>query len=70
MTVNLLTKHHLECLSLKGGCTGSSESTHVKMPLCWKKHVVAQIVLFKDIERFSNTFQGRAFQESLCEACL
>ena len=26
MTVKLLTKHHLEFLSLKGGCTGSSES--------------------------------------------
>ena len=27
MTVKLLTEHHLESLSLKGGCTGSSEST-------------------------------------------
>ena len=27
MIVELLTKHHLEFLSLKGGCTGSSEST-------------------------------------------
>ena len=26
MSVNLLTEHHLECLSLKGGCIGSSES--------------------------------------------
>ena len=25
MTVKLLTKHHLEILSLKGGCTGSCE---------------------------------------------
>ena len=24
MTVNVLTEHHLEFLSLKGGCTGSS----------------------------------------------
>ena len=30
MTVKLLTEHHLEFLSLKGGCTDSSESTHVK----------------------------------------
>ena len=29
MSVKLLTEHHLEYLSLKGGCTGSSESTHV-----------------------------------------
>ena len=30
MSVKLLTEHHLEFLSLKGGCTGSSESTLVK----------------------------------------
>ena len=43
MIVKLLTEHHLECLSLKGGCRGSSESTHVKMPHCWKSHVTAQL---------------------------
>ena len=31
MIVKLLTEHHLEFLSLKGGCRGSSESTLVKM---------------------------------------
>ena len=36
MSVELLTEHHLEFLNLKGGCTGSSESTLVKMPHCWK----------------------------------
>ena len=36
MIVKLLTEHNLERLSLTGGCTGSSESTHVKMPHCWK----------------------------------
>ena len=41
MPVKLLTDHHLECLSLSGGCTGSSECIHVKMPHCWKSHVVA-----------------------------
>ena len=41
MIVKLLTEHHLEFLSLKGGCSGSSESTHVKMPHCWKSHVTA-----------------------------
>ena len=30
MTVELLTEHHFEFLSLKGGCTGLSESTFVK----------------------------------------
>ena len=39
MTVKLLTEHHLQFLSLTGGCTGSSESIHVKMPSCWKSHV-------------------------------
>ena len=43
MIVKLLTEHHLEFLSLKGGCSGSSESTHVKMPHCWKSHVTAHI---------------------------
>ena len=45
MTVKLLTEQHLEFLSLKGGCTGSSESTLVKMQHCWKSHVMAQIVM-------------------------
>ena len=43
MIVKLLTGHHLEFLSLKGGCTGSSESTLVKMSNCWKSHSAAQI---------------------------
>ena len=44
MTFNLLTKLHLELLGLTGGCTGSSESTLVKMPHCWKSHVTAQLL--------------------------
>ena len=43
MSVKLLTEHHLEFVSLKGGCTGPSESTHVKMPHCWKSHATAQL---------------------------
>ena len=45
MSVKLLTEHHLECLSLKGGWRGSSESTHVKMPPCLKSHALAHLVL-------------------------
>ena len=45
MTVKLLTEQHLEFLSLRGGCKGSSESIHVKMPYCWKSHVTAHICL-------------------------
>ena len=52
MSVKLLTEHPLEFLSLKGGCTGLSENTLVKMPHCWKSHVAAHIfypniVIFK-----------------------
>ena len=43
MSVKLLTEHHLEILNLKGGCTGSSESTLVKMSQCWKSHVTAHV---------------------------
>ena len=45
MIVKLLTEHYLELLSLKGGCTGSSESTLVKMSHCWKSHVTAHLLL-------------------------
>ena len=41
MIVKLLTEHHLEFLSLKGGCTGLSESTLVKMSNCWKSRALA-----------------------------
>ena len=41
MIVKLLTEHHLEFLSLKGGCRDSFESTRVKMPHCWKSHAMA-----------------------------
>ena len=44
MIVKLLTEHHLEFLSLKGGCTGSSESTLIKLPHCWKSHALAHLL--------------------------
>ena len=44
MTVKLLAEHNIEVFfSLIGGYTGSSESTLVKMPHCWKSHVAAQL---------------------------
>ena len=49
MIFKLLTEHHLEFLSLKGGCTGSSESTHVKMPHYWKSHATAQMLTMVDL---------------------
>ena len=45
MIVKLLTEHHLEFLSLKGGYAGSSESTLVKIPHCWKSHDMAHMLL-------------------------
>ena len=53
MTVKLLTEHHLEFLCLKRACTGSSESTLVKMPHCWKSHVTAQLYKFS---RYQHSF--------------
>ena len=44
MIVKLLTEPQSECLSLKGGCRGSSESTLVKMTHCWKSHARAHLV--------------------------
>ena len=46
MIVKLLTDLHLEFLSLTGGCRGSSESTHFKMPRCWKSHFAALMSSF------------------------
>ena len=43
MSVKLLIEHHLEFVSLKGGCTGSSESPLVKMPHCWKSRVTTHV---------------------------
>ena len=45
MIVKLLTEHHLEFLSLKGGCRDSSESTLVKMSHCWKPHALAHLII-------------------------
>ena len=42
MIVKLLTEHHLEFLSLKVGCRGSSVYTLVKMSNCWKSHALAR----------------------------
>ena len=47
MTVKRLNEHTLEFLSFKGGCTGWSESTLVKLPYCWKSHAMADISIFQ-----------------------
>ena len=55
MYIELLTKHHLEFLSLKGDCTGSSESTLVKMPHCWKSRVMAHMVQEEGVQGNTRT---------------
>ena len=55
MSVKLLTEHRLEFVGLKADCTGSSESTLVKMPHCWKSHVAAPFMIhsyLKEKEKF------------------
>ena len=44
----LLIQHHSVLLSLKGGggCAGSSVSALVKMPHCWKSHVIDHCFCF------------------------
>ena len=49
MPVKLLTEQHLGFVSLTGAFTGSSESTLVKMPHCWKSHVAAHKVLWQSM---------------------
>ena len=68
MTIKLLTEHHLEFLNSKGGCRGSSEPTHVKIPHCWKPHNAARLrfSLFnwqppkqgRDLEAFVNRVES------------
>ena len=53
MIVKLLTEYHLEFLSFKGGCRGSSECTHVKMQHCWISHALAYFVLL-DVRTLSS----------------
>ena len=47
MIVKLLTEHHLEFLRLRG-CRGSPDTTHVKIPHCWKSHVGSNMDVITD----------------------
>ena len=67
MIVKLLTEHHLEFLSLNGGCRGSSESTLVKMSNCWKSHAVAHVQISRFINhRIVNIFLSIGLNMVLC----
>ena len=58
MNVKVLTEHFLEFLSLTGGCTGSSESSLVKMPHCWKSHVMVPIFRIQCIPNLIQTLSS------------
>ena len=60
MIVKILTEHHLESLSLKGGCRGSFEFTHVKIPHCWKSHALAQFIYVSQRRCLMNTLEYSA----------
>ena len=54
MIVQLLTEHHLEFLSLKGGCRGLSESLHLSKcqivgNLCGGSYYASSIVFIRII---------------------
>ena len=66
MTAQLQTEHPLEFLSLKGGCTRSSESTLVKMPNCWKPQVVAR-TQFGEYTHLTTNEWAKEFSEHRCK---
>ena len=62
MIVKLLTEHHLEFLSLKGGCRDSSESTLVKMSNLLSHataHFANQPILSCNVGSFVECGEGR-----------
>ena len=65
MTVKLLTEHHLEFLSFKGGCRGSSESTHIKMPHCTRLKLLFRSILLKGMSNSIHNASASAFKKSL-----
>ena len=67
MSVKILTEHHFEFLSLKGGCTGSSEPKLVKMPHCWKSRVTAQFM--QEITQEKNAFHAIVASMKTCIIC-
>ena len=72
MSVELVTKHHLVFLCRKGGYTGSTESTLVKM----KSHVVTKLFCCSSLnpdeeeeERKASYESYRILVENECAGC-
>ena len=57
MIVKLLTEHHLEYLTLKGGCRGWSESTHIKMPHCCIPHALALFIAVNSSKHLAYSYR-------------
>ena len=60
-----MTVHRLEFLSLKGGCTGSSEATLVKMLDCWKLHVTAHLLMIRFMTQYCVELQATVLHRTL-----
>ena len=52
------------------GCTDSSESTLVKMPLCWKSHVTAHMYFFAYISIRQKCKSKQPFRELAHSSCI
>ena len=65
MTVKLLTEHHLEFLSFKGGCRGSPESTHIKMPHCTRLKLLFRRILLKGMSNSIHDASASVFKDSI-----
>ena len=65
MSVKLLTEHHLEFLSLKGGCKCPSESKLVKIPHFWKSSIL--FGLTSDSRPHLVDLQQNTSPSSLCD---
>ena len=70
MIAKLQTEHHLEFLSLKGGCRGSSKSTFVKMSSCWKSHAAAQFYMRTHALLYLLSQLGKILNAWLAKYCI
>ena len=74
MSDKLLTEHHLQFRSFKVGCTGSPESTLVRLPHCWEFHVMAYCIPVRcpalcPLEHGQLTMTGTAVGDTAYYSC-
>ena len=61
MSVKLLTEHHLEFLSLKGGCIGSTESTRFKIRGSYRHLATSPLISRKKIIENNSSVSHRVY---------